>query len=119
MIRAAALALALSLAPLALAANAPRPADAHVGPGYDIEMSRMIPMRDGVQLEASAWRIPAGSRIRLVLMPLNSPYYQKNYNTGGRIGYEDPRNARVAHITLFHDQSRASVLLLPLAAEAR
>ena len=23
-----------------------------VGPGYDIEMSRMIPMRDGVQLEA-------------------------------------------------------------------
>ena len=23
-----------------------------VGPGYDIEMSRMIPMRDGVQLKA-------------------------------------------------------------------
>ena len=23
-----------------------------VGPGYDIELSRMIPMRDGVQLEA-------------------------------------------------------------------
>ena len=28
------------------------PASAHVGPGYDVEMSRMIPMRDGVQLEA-------------------------------------------------------------------
>jgi len=66
-----------------------------------------------------AWRIPAGARLRLVLMPLNSPAYQKNYNTGGRIGYEDPRNARVAHITLFHDRSRASALLLPLAAAAR
>lgn len=63
-----------------------------------------------------AWRIPAGARIRLVLMPLNSPNYQKNYNTGGRIGYEDPKNARVAHIELFHDGNRASVLLLPLAA---
>src|SRR6185437_9231976 len=66
-----------------------------------------------------AWRIPAGARLRLVLMPLNSPAYQKTYNTGGRIGYEDPRNARVAHITLFHDRSRASALLLPLAAAAR
>lgn len=63
-----------------------------------------------------AWRIPAGARIRLVLMPLNSPDYQKNYNTGGRVGYEDPRQARVAHIELFHNGSRASALLLPLAA---
>lgn len=66
-----------------------------------------------------AWRIAAGARIRLVLMPLDSPNYQKNYNTGGRIGYEDPKSARVAHITLFHDASRASALLLPLAAPAR
>ena len=66
-----------------------------------------------------AWRIPAGARLRLVLMPLNSPTYQKNYNTGGRIGYEDPKDARVAHITLFHDGGRASVLLLPLAATVR
>jgi putative CocE/NonD family hydrolase len=64
----------------------------------------------------TGWRIPAGARIRLVVMPLNSPDYQKNYNTGGRIGYEDPQHARVAHIELFHDHDRASVLLLPLAA---
>lgn len=66
-----------------------------------------------------AWRVAAGARIRLVLMPLNSPSFQKNYNTGGRIGYEDPKNARVAHITVFHDASRASALLLPLASTAR
>jgi hypothetical protein len=63
-----------------------------------------------------AWRLPAGARIRLILMPLNSPNYQKNYNTGGRIGYEDPKHARVAHITLFHDASHASALLLPRAS---
>ena len=63
-----------------------------------------------------AWRMAAGTRLRLVLMPLNSSDYQKNYNTGGRIGYEDPLAARVAHIKLFHDKVRASVLLLPLAA---
>jgi putative CocE/NonD family hydrolase len=63
-----------------------------------------------------AWRIPAEARLRLVLMPLNSPNYQKNYNTGGRIGYEEPKDARVAHIKLFHDSKRSSVLLLPLAA---
>lgn len=63
----------------------------------------------------TAWRIPAGARLRLVLMPLNSPNYQKNYNTGGRIGYEDPSQARIAHIQVFHDARRTSVLQLPLA----
>ncbi|MGH8200721.1 MAG: CocE/NonD family hydrolase, partial [Steroidobacteraceae bacterium] len=52
MIRAATLALALALAPFAPTAAATSPAQAEVGPGYDIEMSRMIPLRDGVQLEA-------------------------------------------------------------------
>jgi putative CocE/NonD family hydrolase len=64
----------------------------------------------------TAWRIPAGARLRLVLLPLNSPSYQKNYNTGGRIGYEDPRQARVAHIQIYHDGRHASALQLPLAA---
>jgi len=63
-----------------------------------------------------AWHIAAGARLRLVLAPLNSPNFQKNYNTGGRIGYEDPAHARIANIQIFHDPTRASRLLLPLAA---
>ncbi|MGH8134264.1 MAG: CocE/NonD family hydrolase [Steroidobacteraceae bacterium] len=63
-----------------------------------------------------AWRIPAGARLRLVLAPLNSPNYQKNYNTGGRIGYENPADARVANVRIFHDGRRSSRLVLPLAA---
>jgi uncharacterized protein len=65
-----------------------------------------------------AWRIPAGARLRLIIAPLNSPDYQKNYNTGGRIGYERPQDARVAHIKVFHDARRSSRLTLPLAAPA-
>ena len=64
----------------------------------------------------SAWRLPAGARLRLVVMPLNSPSYQKNYNTGGRIGYEDPAAARVAHVRILHDAHDPSRLILPLAA---
>jgi uncharacterized protein len=65
-----------------------------------------------------ARRIPAGARLRLTIAPLNSPNYQKNYNTGGRIGYEKPEDIRVAHIKVFHDAERASELILPLAASA-
>jgi putative CocE/NonD family hydrolase len=63
-----------------------------------------------------ARRIPAGARLRLTIAPLNSPTYQKNYNTGGRIGYEKLEDARVAHIKIFHDTVRNSRLTLPLAA---
>ncbi len=63
-----------------------------------------------------ARRIPAGARLRLTLAPLNSPNYQQNYNTGGRIGYERLADARVAHIRIFHDAQRRSRLVLPLAA---
>ena len=63
-----------------------------------------------------ARRIPAGARLRLTIAPLNSPAYQKNYNTGGRIGYEKLEDARIARIKVFHDGQRASRLVLPLAA---
>jgi len=65
-----------------------------------------------------ARRIPAGARLRLTLAPLNSPAYQKNYNTGGRIGYERIDDARIANIRIFHDAQRSSYLTLPLAAAA-
>jgi putative CocE/NonD family hydrolase len=63
-----------------------------------------------------ARRIPAGARLRLTIAPLNSPNYQKNFNTGGRMGYESIDDARVANIKIFHDARRPSQLTLPLAA---
>ena len=66
----------------------------------------------------TARRIPAGARLRVAIAPLNSPNYQKNYNTGGRIGYENIADARIAHIKVFHDDRHASKLSLPLATAA-
>jgi putative CocE/NonD family hydrolase len=63
-----------------------------------------------------ARRIPAGARLRLTVAPLNSPNFQKNFNTGGRIGYEKLSDAQIANIKIFHDAKRASRLTLPLAA---
>ena len=63
-----------------------------------------------------ARRIPAGARLRLTIAPLNSAAYQKNFNTGGRIGYEKIEDALIAHIKLFHDTQHTSILELPLAA---
>jgi uncharacterized protein len=63
-----------------------------------------------------AQRIPAGARLRLSIAPLNSPNFQKNFNTGGRIGYEQLGEARIANIKIFHDAGRPSRLTLPLAA---
>ena len=64
----------------------------------------------------AAWRLPAGAHLRVVIAPLNSPKYQKNYNTGGRIGYERVEDALIAHIRLLHDAQHASRLIVPLAA---
>jgi uncharacterized protein len=64
----------------------------------------------------TAWRIPAGARLRLTIAPLNSPNYQKNFNTGERVGYEKLQDARIARIQIFHDAKRASRLSVPLAA---
>jgi predicted acyl esterase len=64
----------------------------------------------------TAWRIPAGARLRVLIAPLNSPNYQKNYNTGGRVGYEKLQDARIAQIRIFHDAKHASRLSVPLAA---
>ena len=60
----------------------------------------------------TAWRIAKGSRLRLTIAPLNSPSYQKNYNTGGKVGYEKIGDARIAHISLFHDSRHPSFLTI-------
>jgi hypothetical protein len=59
--------------------------------------------------------LPKGTRLRVVLGPLNTPDVQKNYNSGGRIGYETAKDARTATITLHLDPEHASYLELPLA----
>lgn len=59
-------------------------------------------------------RIAKGSRLRLLIVSPNSIYLEKNYNSGGVVAAETAENARIAHVTLYHDADHPSYLELPL-----
>ena len=59
-------------------------------------------------------RLQKGSRLRLVLACPNTMYLEKNYNSGGRVEAESGKDARVAHITVYHDAQHPSVLEVPI-----
>lgn len=60
--------------------------------------------------------VKKGSRLRLVLGPLNSIYAQKNYNSGGVVADESMKDARPVSVTLYHDAKRPSALYVPIGA---
>lgn len=55
-----------------------------------------------------------GTRLRLVVGPINSIYSQRNYNIGGVVAEESRRDARPVTVRLLHDNLRASALHVPL-----
>ena len=59
-------------------------------------------------------RIARGSRLRLVLKCPNSIFTEKNYNSGGVVAEETGKDARTAHISVYHDASHPSILELPI-----
>lgn len=58
--------------------------------------------------------VSKGSRLRLVLSCPNSIFLEKNYNSGGRVESESGKDARVAHITIYHDSEHTSALEIPV-----
>jgi putative CocE/NonD family hydrolase len=61
-----------------------------------------------------ARRLMKGSRLRLVVYSPNSIFWQKNYNSGGVVADETAKDARTAHIKVYHDAQHASAIELPL-----
>ncbi|HBL25769.1 MAG TPA: hypothetical protein DD490_02930 [Acidobacteria bacterium] len=59
-------------------------------------------------------RAAAGSRLRLVVCSPNTLHLQKNYNGGGVVAEESAKDARVAHITVYHDAAHPSALEIPV-----
>jgi putative CocE/NonD family hydrolase len=59
-------------------------------------------------------RIAKGSRLRLILRAPNSIQLEKNYNGGGVVSEESGKDARTAHVKLYHDGQHASYLELPI-----
>ena len=61
-----------------------------------------------------ARRLMQGSRLRLVISSPNSIATQKNYNSGGVVSNETAKDARTAHVQVYHDAAHASAIELPL-----
>lgn len=66
-----------------------------------------------------ARRIGKGSRLRLAIGPLNTRFFEKNYNSGRPVAEESGRDARPVTVTLYHDARHPSALYLPVAAPKR
>ena len=59
-------------------------------------------------------RIAKGSRLRLVVSCPNTTALEKNYNSGGVVADETAKDARTAHVTLYHDAAHPSALEIPI-----
>jgi putative CocE/NonD family hydrolase len=101
-----------------------KPEDQHAGRGpydalYDPAFKPSLlppgtPYEFKIDLWATGNTFKAGHRIRVEISSSNFPRYDRNLNTGGRIGYET--GGRVAEQTVFHDATRPSRLVLPVIA---
>ncbi len=58
-------------------------------------------------------QIGKGSRLRLLIACPNSINLQKNYNSGGDVSAETAKDARTAHVKLYHDAEHPSSLEVP------
>jgi putative CocE/NonD family hydrolase len=84
--------------------------------------AKPVPKNEALRYEFDGFtfvarRIDKGSRLRLLVQPINSPFWQKNYNSGGEISDETAKDARTVTVMLYHDAEHPSALYLPLAAK--
>jgi uncharacterized protein len=63
-----------------------------------------------------ARELKRGSRLRLVIGPVNNFNMQKNYNSGGVVAQESAKDARKVTVELLHDAQHPSALYVPIAA---
>lgn len=59
-------------------------------------------------------QVAAGSRLRLVISPINSISVQRNYNSGKNVSDETMADARPVTVTLVHDKAHPSALYVPM-----
>jgi len=83
------------------------------------EKETLVPRGEAVRYDFDTFpwfsrRISKGSRLRLVVTCSNTAELEKNYNSGGVVADETAKDARTAHVTLYHDAEHPSALEIPL-----
>lgn len=64
-------------------------------------------------------KIKKGSRLRFIFRALNNPFWQKNFNSGGKVIDETAENAITATIKLYHDKDHLSHIAIPVFNEGK
>ena len=59
-------------------------------------------------------KISSGSRLRLIIRNLNSPHYEKNFQSGGNIFEETAKTANAGTFVLYHNNINSSFLEIPV-----
>jgi len=59
-------------------------------------------------------KISSGSRLRLIIRNLNSPHYQKNFQSGGNIFEETSTNSKPGTFLLYHNNINSSYIEIPI-----
>ncbi len=59
-------------------------------------------------------RVAKGSRLRLIISCPNTIFLEKNYNSGAVVAEESGKDARTAHVILYHEAEHQSRLVLPV-----
>lgn len=82
-------------------------------PGFKPEMlTPNTPAEFKIDLWSTANLFKQGHRIRVEISSSNFPRYDRNMNTGGRVGFES--EGKVADQTIHHDADRPSRITLPV-----
>jgi hypothetical protein len=84
-----------------------------------LEKESLVPIGQVVRYELTGFtwfsrRISKGSRLRLVISSINTPGLEKNYNSGGVVAGETAKDARTAHVSVYHDAAHPSALEIPV-----
>jgi hypothetical protein len=84
-----------------------------------LEREELVPNGEIVRYSFTAFpwfsrKVAKGSRLRLVVTCPNSPQIEKNYNSGGVVADETAKDARTAHVVLYHDTEHPSALEIPI-----
>jgi putative CocE/NonD family hydrolase len=84
-----------------------------------LEKESLVPQGEIVRYDFTgfSWfsrRVSKGSRLRLVVSCPNSIQIEKNYNSGGVVADETAKDARTAHVVLYHDAEHPSTLEIPI-----
>ena len=56
-----------------------------------------------------------GSRFVLAINAINSPYFQKNYNSGKNVSTEIKEDAQKAEISIYHSPEKTSYIKIPIS----